>query len=115
VKFVGHIIDADGIRADPDKIQAIKDMNHRTFSVLERLLSQTMTNLLTQLSLYLDHNVPNTVSNLTLSYYPLVGNTNPEELNPRLQRFHMRLMRFRYTISHVPGKYLIIADAISRI
>lgn len=26
-KFVGHIIDADGIRADPDKIQAIKDMN----------------------------------------------------------------------------------------
>jgi hypothetical protein len=39
VKFAGHIIDADGIRADPDKIQAIKDMHppsnvfHRTFSV----------------------------------------------------------------------------------
>ena len=27
VKFVGHIIDADGIRVDPDKIQAIIDMN----------------------------------------------------------------------------------------
>jgi hypothetical protein len=27
VKFVGHIIDADGIRTDPDKIQAIIDMN----------------------------------------------------------------------------------------
>lgn len=27
MKFVGHIIDADGIRVDPDKIQAIKDMN----------------------------------------------------------------------------------------
>ena len=27
MKFVGHIIDADGIRADPDKIQAIIDMN----------------------------------------------------------------------------------------
>ena len=27
MKFVGHIIDADGIRADPDKIQAIKDMH----------------------------------------------------------------------------------------
>jgi hypothetical protein len=27
VKFAGHIIDADGIRADPDKIQAIKDMH----------------------------------------------------------------------------------------
>ena len=26
----------------------------------------------------------------------------------------MRLMKFRYTISHVPGKDLIIADALSR-
>jgi hypothetical protein len=27
VKFIGHIIDADGIGVDPDKIQAIKDLN----------------------------------------------------------------------------------------
>ena len=50
-------------------------------------------------------------------YKPLVsllGNKNLEELTPRLQRFRMRLMRFRYTISHVPGKDLIIADALSR-
>jgi hypothetical protein len=44
----------------------------------------------------------------------LLGNKNLEELTPRLQRFRMRLMRFRYTISHVPGKDLIIADALSR-
>jgi hypothetical protein len=42
----------------------------------------------------------------------LLGNKNLE-LTPKLQRFRMRLMRFRYTISHVPGKDLIIADAIS--
>jgi hypothetical protein len=50
-------------------------------------------------------------------YKPLVsllGNKNLEELTPRLQRFRTRLMRFRYTISHVPGKDLIIADALSR-
>ncbi len=27
VKFIGHIIDAEGIRTDPDKVGAIKDMS----------------------------------------------------------------------------------------
>ena len=44
----------------------------------------------------------------------MLGSKNLEELTPKLQRFHMRLMRFRYTISHVPEKNLIIADARSR-
>jgi hypothetical protein len=50
-------------------------------------------------------------------YTPLVsllGSKNLEEITPKLQRFHLRLMRFRYTISHVPEKNLIIADARSR-
>ena len=54
---------------------------------------------------------------IEMDYKPLVsllGNKNLEELTPRLQRFRTRLMRFRYTISHVPGKDLIIADALSR-
>ena len=33
----------------------------------------------------------------------------------RVHRFRMRLMRFQYTISHVPGKELITADALSRV
>jgi hypothetical protein len=37
VKFVGHIIDADGIRADPVKIQAIKNMH--VMKVVSGLLS----------------------------------------------------------------------------
>ena len=44
----------------------------------------------------------------------LLGSKNLEELPIRLQRFRMRLMRFTYTISYVPGKQLTIADALSR-
>lgn len=45
---------------------------------------------------------------------PLLGSKNLEELPLRVQRFRMRLMRFHYTISHIPGKELITADALSR-
>jgi hypothetical protein len=43
------------------------ETDHKPLASLLGNKSQTMTNLLTQLSLYLDHNVPNTVSNLALS------------------------------------------------
>jgi len=32
----------------------------------------------------------------------------------RVQRFRLRLMRFRYSISHVPGRELNAADTLSR-
>ena len=44
----------------------------------------------------------------------LLGQKTLDELPPRIQRFRMRLMRFRYSISHVPGKDLITADTLSR-
>ena len=37
-----------------------------------------------------------------------------DELLVRVQRFRMRMMRFQYSIVHVPGKALITADALSR-
>lgn len=37
-----------------------------------------------------------------------------DTLTPRLQRFRMRLMRYDYSITYVPGKYLKVADALSR-
>ena len=43
----------------------------------------------------------------------LLGQKTLDELPPRIQRFTMRLMRFRYGISHVPGKDLITADTLS--
>jgi hypothetical protein len=45
---------------------------------------------------------------------PLFSTKRLEDLTPRLQRFRMRMMRYDYTISHVPGKQLITADMLSR-
>jgi len=45
---------------------------------------------------------------------PLLSSKNLDKLPPCIQRFCMRLMRFCFTISHVPGKDLVIADASSR-
>ena len=45
---------------------------------------------------------------------PLLSTKYIHELPIRVQRFRMRLMRFNFTITHVPGKYLYTADALSR-
>ncbi|XP_027869193.1 uncharacterized protein K02A2.6-like [Xiphophorus couchianus] len=37
-----------------------------------------------------------------------------DDLPPRIQRFRMRLMRYSYSISYVPGKHLWTADTLSR-
>ncbi|KAL3978677.1 hypothetical protein ACER0C_019739 [Sarotherodon galilaeus] len=44
----------------------------------------------------------------------LLGSKGLDELPPRIQRLRMRLMRFSYTISHVPGKDIATADVLSR-
>ena len=44
---------------------------------------------------------------------PLLGQKTLDELPPQIQRFRMRLVRFRQNISHVPGKDLITADTLS--
>ena len=45
---------------------------------------------------------------------PLFGVKNLDELRIRVQRFRLRMMRYRFTISHVPGTSLQVADALSR-
>ena len=45
---------------------------------------------------------------------PLLSNKLLDELPLQIQRFRMRLMRFSFSISHVPGKDLSTADALSR-
>ena len=44
----------------------------------------------------------------------LLGNKQLDRLLPRILRFRLRLMRFDYTISHVPVKSLFTADTLSR-
>ena len=43
---------------------------------------------------------------------PLFSTKNLDELHMRVQRFRMRTMRFHFSISHVPGKNLMVADAL---
>nr|XP_049586080.1 uncharacterized protein K02A2.6-like [Syngnathus scovelli]XP_049586090.1 uncharacterized protein K02A2.6-like [Syngnathus scovelli]XP_049586092.1 uncharacterized protein K02A2.6-like [Syngnathus scovelli]XP_049586103.1 uncharacterized protein K02A2.6-like [Syngnathus scovelli] len=45
---------------------------------------------------------------------PLLGSRHLDDLPPRIQRLRMRLMRFSYDISHVPGKSIATADVLSR-
>ena len=45
---------------------------------------------------------------------PLFSTKLIDELPVRIPRFRMRLLRFDFTISHVPGKSLMTADTLSR-
>ena len=45
---------------------------------------------------------------------PLLGSKHLNSLPPRILRFRLRLARFEYTITHVPGKLLYTADTLSR-
>jgi len=45
----------------------------------------------------------------------LLGSKNLDDMPIRIQRFRMRLMRFSYCVSHVPGKNLNTADTLSRL
>lgn len=44
----------------------------------------------------------------------LLGKRSIDDLPPRILRFRLRLLRFKYNIIHVPGKQLVTADALSR-
>ena len=45
---------------------------------------------------------------------PLFSSKKLDELPLRVQRFRLRMMRYDFTISHVPGKDLVVADTLSR-
>ena len=45
---------------------------------------------------------------------PLLTTKRLDDIPIRIQRFHMRLMRYYFDIVHVPGKQLIVADTLSR-
>jgi len=45
---------------------------------------------------------------------PILGKKSLDSLPPRVLRFRLHLMKFQYTITHVPGKELYIPDTLSR-
>ena len=46
---------------------------------------------------------------------PLFNTKALEQLPVRVQRFQLRMMRYHFTILHVPGKDLVMADMLSRV
>ena len=45
---------------------------------------------------------------------PLLSTKSLDQVPVRVQRFRLRLMRFHFTMSHLPGKELHTADTLSR-
>ena len=45
---------------------------------------------------------------------PILSSKHLNDLPPRVLRFRLRMAKFDYSISHVPGKLLYTADALSR-
>ena len=45
---------------------------------------------------------------------PLLGNKYLDSFPPRVLQFRLRLSRFEYQITHVPGKQLYTVDTLSR-
>ena len=44
----------------------------------------------------------------------LLGKKSLDDLPPRIARCRMKLKRCKFTISHVPGKYMYASDCLSR-
>ena len=44
---------------------------------------------------------------------PLLSKTHLDRLPPCVLHFRLRMMQFDYSISHVPGKLLYMADTLS--
>ena len=45
---------------------------------------------------------------------PIFSTKRLKELPIRVQRFRLRMLRYHFTISHIPGKDLVIGDMLSR-
>ena len=45
---------------------------------------------------------------------PILNKKNLDTLPPHIFRFRLRLARFEYAATHIPGKFLYTADALSR-
>ena len=104
VKFLGHIVNQEGIHADPEKTEAIHQMKAPD-KVTELWMLMGMIN---QLGKFIRNFLIET------DHKSLVALLGSKPLPPRVLRFRWRLTRFSYDVVHVPGELLYIVDALSR-
>ncbi|KAL5020662.1 hypothetical protein ScPMuIL_002255, partial [Solemya velum] len=116
--FLGHIVNENGIRPDPNKVKAILEMSPPT-DVSEMRYAQVEKEALASTwacERFSDFLIGSKFL-LETDHKPLVsllGTKSLCDLPPRVQRFRMRLMRFTYDVIHIPGKELNTPDALSR-
>ncbi|GFR05217.1 retrovirus-related Pol polyprotein from transposon 17.6 [Trichonephila clavata] len=92
VNYLGHVLSDEGIKPDPKKIRAIKEFaTSNCKEDLQRFLVQT-------------------------DYKPIPGLSKKpyDTISPRLQRMLLRLNKYNIQLEYVPGKNLVIADALLR-
>ncbi|KAJ8340687.1 hypothetical protein SKAU_G00353200 [Synaphobranchus kaupii] len=125
VTFLGHVISARGIEADPDKIKAISEMplpkdvaEVRRFMGMVNYVGKFSPHIAELTRLIRDLLKADRLDFLIRTDHkpliPLLGSRALDDLPPRILRFRLQLLRFTYRIVHVPGKDLVTADALSR-
>ncbi|XP_064468672.1 uncharacterized protein K02A2.6-like [Ornithodoros turicata] len=160
VKFLGHIIDQEGIHPDDTKVKAIQDMKPPTslaelksFLGMVNYLGKFIPHLADVLQpdgtyrpvAYASRSLTDTEKkyaqiekeglaivwacdkfrdyitgmHITIEtdhkpLIPIFMNKPLDDITPRLQRMKLKLMRHSCDLVHVPGKYLVAADVLSR-
>ncbi|KAG5892422.1 hypothetical protein JTB14_003358 [Gonioctena quinquepunctata] len=90
VQYLGHILSDTGISINPQRVEAITKFPRPT----------SKTEILRFLGMF--------------NFASLIPTKALDDLTPRLQRFRMRLMTYKYNVIYTPGKDLAMADALSR-
>ena len=103
VEFLGTFIDSEGVHVSPKKVKAILKMKTpQDQTGLRRFLG-----MVNQLSKFQPR-----IAELSKPLRDLLSSKSHWLWSDAQQR--MRMMRFTYSISHVPGKSLYTADTLSR-
>ncbi|CAB3996246.1 Transposon Ty3-I Gag-Pol poly [Paramuricea clavata] len=125
VKFAGCILNEEGIKSDPDKIEQENGERQpiayasRSMTSTEQRYAQIEKEVLATTwacekfnDYILEKDILIETDHKPL--VPLFGTKLLDQLPPRIQRFKRRLMKYSFYVNHIPGKELVTADTLSR-
>ncbi|GJR43296.1 putative reverse transcriptase domain-containing protein [Tanacetum coccineum] len=112
VQFLGHVIDSEGIRVDPAKIESIKDWTSpKTPTEIRQFLEAAFQLLKQKLCSVLILALPKVVFTDHKSLQHIL---DQKELNMRQRRLLELLSDYNCEIRYHQGKANVVADALSR-